>query len=41
MFNNKGQAILPSAGMTEAHISQFMIASETLVARTGISVAAS
>jgi NAD(P)-dependent dehydrogenase (short-subunit alcohol dehydrogenase family) len=41
MFNNKGQAILASTGMTEAHISQFMAASETLVARTGISVAAS
>jgi NAD(P)-dependent dehydrogenase (short-subunit alcohol dehydrogenase family) len=41
MFNSKGQAILPSAGMTEAHISQFMIASETLVARTGVSVATS
>lgn len=36
MFNNKGQAILPSDGLTETHIHKFMAASEALVARTGI-----
>ncbi|UXU85915.1 SDR family NAD(P)-dependent oxidoreductase [Burkholderia sp. S-53] len=38
MFNNKGQAILPSAGLNEAHIRKFMAASEALVARTGVRV---
>ncbi|GGA52705.1 SDR family NAD(P)-dependent oxidoreductase [Dyella nitratireducens] len=41
MFNNKGQAILPSVGLSEAHIRQFMAASEALVARTGVEVHAS
>lgn len=36
MFNNKGQAILPSDGLTEPHIRKFMAASEALVARAGI-----
>lgn len=36
MFNNKGQAILPSDGLTVPHIRKFMAASEALVARTGI-----
>lgn len=36
MFNNKGQAILSSAGLTDEHIRNFMAASEALVARTGI-----
>lgn len=39
MFNNKGQAILPSAGLSDAHILKFMAASEALVARTGVRVA--
>ena len=33
MFNQKGQAILPSSGLTDAHIRQFLAASEALVAR--------
>jgi NAD(P)-dependent dehydrogenase (short-subunit alcohol dehydrogenase family) len=41
MFNNKGHAILPSAGLTEEHISKYMAASEALVAKTGIQVTAS
>jgi NAD(P)-dependent dehydrogenase (short-subunit alcohol dehydrogenase family) len=41
MFNNKGQAILPSTGLTEEHIRKFMSASEALVARTGIQGTAS
>jgi hypothetical protein len=36
MFNSKGDAILPSAGLTEHHILRFMAASEALAARTGI-----
>ncbi len=40
MFNNKGQAILPSNGLTEQHIRKFMAASESLAARTGIQRAA-
>lgn len=35
MFNSKGRAILPSAGLTEEHVRKFMAASEALVARTG------
>lgn len=35
MFNNKGQAILPSAGLSNEHIRKFMGASEALVASTG------
>lgn len=40
MFNNKGQAILPSDGLFPAHIRTFIAASESLVARTGIDLAA-
>ncbi|MGC5833354.1 SDR family NAD(P)-dependent oxidoreductase [Ralstonia pseudosolanacearum] len=36
MFNSKGQAILPSPGLGEAHIRKFMAASEALANRTGI-----
>lgn len=36
MFNSKGQAILPSAGLIDEHIRKFMDASEVLVARTGL-----
>jgi NAD(P)-dependent dehydrogenase (short-subunit alcohol dehydrogenase family) len=39
MFNSKGQAILPSAGLNGEHIHKFMAASEALVARTGIQLA--
>ena len=41
MFNSKGQAILPSAGLTEPHIARFLSTSEVLVTRTGIQCAAS
>lgn len=41
MFNSKGQAILPSAGLTDEHLRKFMAASEALVSRTGIQGAAS
>ncbi|SDZ20571.1 NAD(P)-dependent dehydrogenase, short-chain alcohol dehydrogenase family [Lysobacter sp. yr284] len=41
MFNNKGQAILPSRGLTDEHIRRFMAASQALVIRTGISDSAS
>lgn len=40
MFNNKGQAILPSDGLTEPYIRKFMAASEALLARTGNACAA-
>jgi NAD(P)-dependent dehydrogenase (short-subunit alcohol dehydrogenase family) len=33
MFNNKGQAILPSAGLSPGHIARFMAASEALGAQ--------
>lgn len=36
MFNNKGQAILPSTGLTDEHIRKFMAASQALVVRTDI-----
>lgn len=36
MFNRKGQAILPSPGLTDTHVQQFLAASEALVARAGI-----
>lgn len=39
LFNRKGQAILPSASLTDEHIQQFMLASETLVAKTGVALA--
>jgi NAD(P)-dependent dehydrogenase (short-subunit alcohol dehydrogenase family) len=40
MFNKKGQAILPSEGLTEAYLRKFLAASEAMVARTGVEVAA-
>lgn len=40
LFNSKGQAILPSAGLTDSHIRSFMAASAALVARSGIQGAA-
>lgn len=36
MFNNKGQAIQPSAGLNSTHIRTFMASSEALIARAGI-----
>ncbi|NVD69605.1 SDR family NAD(P)-dependent oxidoreductase [Duganella sp. BJB1802] len=36
MFNSKGQAILPSAGLNDMHIRKFMTASVALLARSGI-----
>lgn len=36
MFNNKGLAIQPSAGLSQDHIRKFMGASEALVAHAGI-----
>lgn len=36
LFNRKGQAILPSEGLSETHISTFMSAASALIARTGI-----
>jgi NAD(P)-dependent dehydrogenase (short-subunit alcohol dehydrogenase family) len=41
MFDNKGQAIAPSDGLTETHIRKFMAASEALTARAGIQCMAS
>ncbi|MHC1481233.1 SDR family NAD(P)-dependent oxidoreductase [Frateuria aurantia] len=38
MFNNKGLAILPSAGLTKAHIRAFMSASEALLGRTDVQI---
>jgi NAD(P)-dependent dehydrogenase (short-subunit alcohol dehydrogenase family) len=35
MFDSKGRAILPSAGLSEAHSRKFMAASEALLARAG------
>jgi len=40
MFDKNGRAILPSAGLTEAHIQKFLAASEAMVARTGVRVVA-
>lgn len=40
MFDRKARAIRPSAGLTEARIQKFLIASEALVVRTGVQVAA-
>jgi 2,4-dienoyl-CoA reductase-like NADH-dependent reductase (Old Yellow Enzyme family)/NAD(P)-dependent dehydrogenase (short-subunit alcohol dehydrogenase family) len=40
MFNNKGQAIRPSVGLTESHIRKFMAASLALVAQAGTQGAA-
>ncbi|AMP39801.1 MULTISPECIES: SDR family NAD(P)-dependent oxidoreductase [Ralstonia solanacearum species complex] len=36
LFNRKGQAILPSPGLTEDYIGTFMSASEALLSRTGV-----
>lgn len=36
LFNKKGQAIQPSSGLTDAHMSEFLAASEALVARAGV-----
>ncbi len=36
LFNNKGQAIEPSPGLTPEHMRQFLAASQALVARAGI-----
>ncbi|MGQ5525253.1 hypothetical protein ACUHMQ_18605 [Chitinimonas sp. PSY-7] len=41
MFNSKGQAILPSQGLTLDHISKFMATSRALVARAGVAVVTS
>lgn len=40
MFDQKGRAILPTAGLTEAHVAAFLAASEALVSRAGVSVRA-
>lgn len=34
LFNSRAQAILPSAGLTDAHVHAFLAASQALVART-------
>lgn len=34
MFNNKGQAILPSSGLSGDHIRKFMVASEALISKS-------
>lgn len=39
MFDQKGRAILPSAGLDEAYVRAYLDASEALVARTGVAVA--
>lgn len=36
MFNKKGQAIQPSAGLTDAYTRLFLAASDALLARTGV-----
>ena len=36
LFNRKGEPIVPSPGLTDAHIREFMAESEALIARTGI-----
>lgn len=41
MFNRKARAILPSPGLTDTHIRQFMAASEVLASRAGVQSAAS
>lgn len=40
MFDSKGRAVLPSAGLTDPHIRAFMAVSEALVLRTGARLAA-
>jgi NAD(P)-dependent dehydrogenase (short-subunit alcohol dehydrogenase family) len=39
MFDRKGQAILPSPGLTDSHVNAFIAASEALVSRTNVRVA--
>ena len=39
MFNNKGQAIQPTQGLTDQHIEGFMTASAELVSRAGVDIA--
>lgn len=39
MFNNKGQAILPSDGLTDEHIRKFMAASEALASKAHVQLA--
>jgi NAD(P)-dependent dehydrogenase (short-subunit alcohol dehydrogenase family) len=39
MFNNKGQAIQPTQGLTDQHIDGFMTASAELVSRAGVDIA--
>lgn len=41
MFNRKGQAIQPSSGLTSQHISNFMTASEALLARAHVQLGSS
>lgn len=36
LFNRKGQAILPSSGLTKPYMSKFLSASEALISRTGM-----
>ncbi|AVI20325.1 hypothetical protein [Xylella fastidiosa] len=38
MFNSKDLVILPSAGLIESHSRTFMVPSEALVVRIGVSV---
>lgn len=38
MFDRKGQAILPSAKLTEPHVRKFIAASEVMAARAGVQV---
>ncbi|MDR0776747.1 MAG: SDR family NAD(P)-dependent oxidoreductase [Azonexus sp.] len=38
LFDNKARAILPSEGLTEAHIRKFTAVSEALLARVGIAL---
>jgi hypothetical protein len=39
-FNQNGQAIRPSPGLTDRHVSAFMSDSTQLVARAGVTVVA-
>jgi NAD(P)-dependent dehydrogenase (short-subunit alcohol dehydrogenase family) len=38
MFDKKGLAILPSAGLMDGHVSAFLVASEALVARANVRI---
>ena len=40
MFDRKGDAIRPSAGLTPEHIARFLSGSQDLIARTGVQLAA-